>query len=119
MYKINDYSYEKIEEPNCYWDGEFHNLQSIKEQLLRLSCKWTEFYASDILVFFEFFNNYFLEVKIREIDLYFRQSGIDWIMLLPDGNERKSLGIPDKYRGRAKLVFDGKGFVLYWENGNC
>lgn len=119
MYKVNEYCFEKIEEIQCYWDGEFHNLQSIKEKLLRLSCKWTEFYASDILIFFEFFTKNLIEEGIKEIDFYFRQSGVDNVYLLPDGTEKQCLGIPEHYRGRAKLTFDGKNMTLYWENGNC
>jgi len=119
MYKVNVDSYNKIVETQCFWDGEFHNLQPINEQLLRLSTKWTDFYASDIIIFFEYFNRYFLEDSITEIDLYFRQSGINWAMLLPDGSEKYCSGVPDRYRRRAKLIFDGKGITLYWENGNC
>ena len=118
MYKVNDYC-KKIEEIQCYWDGDLHNLQPINEKLLRLSCKWTEIYASDILIFFEHFNKYFLEDGIREIDLYFCQNRIEWTILLPDGTEKSCLSIPDKYRGKAKLIFNGKDMTLYWENGNC
>jgi hypothetical protein len=119
MYEVNEYCCEKLHKTQCYWDGEFHNLQPIKEKLLRLSCKWTDFYASDILIFFEYFNKYFKEWGVREVDFYFRQSGIDNVYLLPDGTEKECFGIPDIYRGRAKLVFDGTNFTLYWEIGNC
>jgi len=119
MYKANDGYCDNIVESNCFWDGEFHNLQSIKEKLLRLSTKWADFYASDIIIFFEYFDKYFLKDGITEIDLYFRQSGVNWIMLLPDGTENYCSGIPDRYRGRAKLIFDGKDMTLYWGNGNC
>lgn len=120
MYSINKDYCEKIINTNCLDNqGNFINLQSINEKLLRLSTKWTEHYASDILIFFEYFKKYFLEDNIKEIDLYFRQSGIDWAMLLPDGEEKYCSGVPDKYRGMAKLVFDGKNMTLYWQIGNC
>ena len=119
MYEINDYCCEKIVNTNCFWDGEFHNLQSIKEQILRLSTKWTDLYASDILIFFEFFDRYFLEDGITEIDLYFCQNGIKWAMLFPDETEKYCSSVPDRYRGRAKFVFNDKNMTLYWENGNC
>jgi len=120
MYEINDYCCEKINNTYCLdGQGKFWNMQTINEQLLRLSTKWTEMYASDILIFFEFFNKYFLEDGITEIDLYFCQNGIKWTMLLPDETERYVSGIPDKYRGKAKLIFDGKDITLFWEPGNC
>jgi hypothetical protein len=120
MYKIGGCSNDKIMESYCIdSQGNFINLQPINEKLLRLATKWVEFYSSDILIFFECFNKYFLKDGIKEIDIYFRKSGIDWVMLLPDGSERTSLSIPDHYRGRAKLIFDGKGMTLYWEIGNC
>lgn len=120
MYKIGGCSNDKIQETYCIDStGHFFNLQPINEKLLRLSTKWVEFYASDILIFFECFNKYFLEYNITEIDLYFYQTGVCWIGLLPDGTEKNVGSIPDRYRGRAKLVFDGKGMTLYWEIGNC
>jgi hypothetical protein len=44
---------------------------------------------------------------------------IIWNMLLPDKTEKACLGIPDKYRGIAKLIFDGKNITLYWNMRNC
>jgi hypothetical protein len=120
MYKVNEDYCDKIGNTYCLdSQGKFINMQPINEKLLRLSTKWTEIYASDILIFFEHFNKYFLEDNIKEIDFYFRQSGISWAILLPDGTEKYCLSIPDQYRGRAKLVFDGKNITLFWENGNC
>jgi hypothetical protein len=117
MIQVND-NWNKIIKTNCCWNWELHNLQPIKEQLLRLSCKWTEDYASDILIFFEEFNKYFLEEDIIEIDFYFRSFGINWIRKNAKDEIKKVGGELDKYIGIAKLAFNGKDMGLYWQSGN-
>lgn len=111
----------KIEVGNCLQQSrqEFINIQPIKEKLLRLATKWTESYASDILYFFDAFNELFLEKEVVEVDFYFRNAGIDTAYLFKDFRIEKDFTTPDRYRGVAKLTFDGKDMALYWNAGNC
>jgi hypothetical protein len=39
--------------------------------------------------------------------------------LFEDNTQEIIGGIPDHYRGQAKLAFDGKNMTLYWAIGNC
>lgn len=93
------------------------NMQNINEKLLRLAVKITDYYATDILILLDCLEKYFLEQEVSEIDIYFRNTGIDWIL----DNRIDKQYIPDKYRGKAKLIFNsGKETVsLYWGRGNC
>lgn len=119
MLKINS-SWESIKESHIINNkGEFINLQDIKEKLLRLTVKWTEYYATDILIFFDLMNKYFLQENIIEVDFYFRQMGVDWVIMDHNNEIREVIGITDKYRGLAKLIFNGDSIVLYWKIGNC
>jgi hypothetical protein len=123
MLSVND-CWRKIEESQVirqdfYGNKEFINMQPIDEKLLRLACKWTDNYASDILIFFEFMKKYFLEESVKEIDFYFRNNGVEWVTLAEDNTIRPVMGIPDRYRGMGKLIFDGQNMILYWQQGNC
>lgn len=101
-------------------DGNEHliNLQTIKEKLLRLTTKWTDCYATDILIFIDSMPQYFLKDEIVEVDLYFRNMGVNWIVKSKDGNEREVSSALKHYIGKAKITFKDNSMTLYWQIGN-
>lgn len=122
MLEIGNSFWENIKEsPVINYKNEFINLHSFQEKLLRLAVKWTEYFASDILIFFKYMDEYFLQENIVEIDFYFRQMGIEWVTKNSNNEVKMVERIPDKFRGVAKLIFkrNDKSMELYWKDGNC
>jgi hypothetical protein len=93
------------------------NIQPINEKLLRMAVKTTDEYATDIIILLNNLDYYFIEREVAEIDIYFRNMGIDWILDSRTDKQYK----PDKYRAKAKLVFDksSEALTLSYGRGNC
>jgi len=92
------------------------NIQTIEEKLLRLSVKWCDIYATDIVYLLQGLETRFLKENVTEVDIYFYNSGVNWLT-----NKGGSDNIPKYYRGMGKLVFEEEEnrLTLYWRAGNC
>ncbi len=95
---------------------QLQNIQTINEKLLRLSVKWCDVYATDIIYLLQGLEEKFLEKGVIQIYIYFYNSGVNWLT-----NKGGSDNIPKYYRGVGKLVFEEEEnrLTLYWRAGNC
>jgi hypothetical protein len=110
---------QKVTETNAVFERnskELYNMQTINEHLLRTAVKNCELYATDILHLINLFEKYILVEQITEIEIYFRQAGVNWQCL--DGFTED---IPDLHRYVMKLVYNPEnGYItLYEAYGNC
>jgi hypothetical protein len=100
------------------------NGQNIREYLLRQACISCESYATDILILIngESIDKLFNGIA-NEIDIYFRDFGIDWESYKGENEENRDicLSIAKQYRKTMKLVYDKdrSTLYLYCANGNC
>ncbi len=106
---------------DCYRKGEddLIDFQSIEEKLLRLAVKWTDNYATDINIMINSLKDYF-DMGADQVSIGFRQYGVDWSYL--NGNRKigeVGMEVHNLYRGRAKIVREGKDITLTWERGDC
>ena len=92
--------------------------QQVKEKLMRLVCKYTDRYATDLLIYFE---SYFLDLTVIHGDeetrtvahIYIRQNGVEW------DRGKKGFKKPKLYRYHAMIVKEKGTIKLYGEQGNC
>lgn len=92
------------------------NMQSINQKLLELAVHKTEMYSTDIIYLINGLNDYFTVLKTKEIDVYFRNNGIDWFLDNDDLNYKDK---PKHYRYIAKLARENDDIILYHCIGNC
>lgn len=92
------------------------NMQGINQKLLELAVYKTEMYSTDILYLINGLNNYFTVLEAKEIDIYFRNTGIDWFL---DNDNFNYKEVPEHYRYIVKLVRENDDIILYHWTGNC
>jgi hypothetical protein len=87
-----------------------------KEYLLRKAVRYTDINAFGILFFFEYAAKELAEGTTSEIDLYFRQQGVDW-----QYDYGKVVDcVPNYYRFSVKLLYNikDKRLSIYEKPGN-
>lgn len=92
------------------------NTQRVEQKLLELAVHNTAMYSTDIIYLINGLEDHFMKADVKEIDIYFRNTGIDWFVDNP-----KSLEVerPKYYRYIAKLIREGNSIILYYNLGNC
>jgi len=92
------------------------NMQDIKQKLLELAVRNTVMYSTDIIYLINGLEDYFVDLKVKEIDIYFKKTGIDWFLHNEELNYNNR---PEFYRYLAKLVRKDGSITLYYGLGNC
>lgn len=116
MLEVQNY-WEKISNKFAFdGEGKLINMQPINQKLLELAVRNAEMYSTDIIYLINGLNDYFTVLKTKEIDVYFRNNGIDWFLDNDDLNYKDK---PKHYRYIAKLVRENDDIILYHWTGNC
>ena len=80
MLEVQNY-WEKISNKFAFdGEGKLINMQPINQKLLELAVHNTAMYSTDIIYLINGLENHFMKADVKEIDIYFRNTGIDWFV---------------------------------------